>query len=70
MEKWARDGKVLPFYRPRFIMEYSRMRGHSHQGSPSVNVIENNLLNNRTVTSRLLRLYCLPKSTLVSALIF
>jgi hypothetical protein len=52
MEKWAGDRKVLPFYRPRFIVEYSRMRGHSHQGSLSVNVIESNSLSNRAFTSR------------------
>jgi hypothetical protein len=44
---------VPPFYRPRFIVEYSRMRGHSHQGSLSVNVIESNSLSNRAFTSRL-----------------
>jgi hypothetical protein len=52
MEKWAGDGKVRPFYRPRFIVEDSRMREHSHHGSLSVNIVESNSLNNRAFTSR------------------
>ena len=50
-------GKSGPFYRPRFIGEYSRIRGHSHRGSPSVTT-ESKLSNNRTFTLKFTKCHC------------